>query len=124
MLTAIILTLKNIFGWISLHKKIVLYAVAGIILFVLIFSFFRSCGKKEIKFDEKTILEAQKAIAENDRKKMVDILSKSDADEAIADGIIANSKGDAINAQNQSKEKYKDLSNEDIASELNRRAKE
>lgn len=100
-----------------------LYVVAVIALLSLVVFAYRGCTKKQIKLDEKAIAEAQQAIAENDRKKMVDVLAKSDAEEAVADGIIANSKSETINKIAESKDKWSAASDEDVRKELEARAR-
>jgi hypothetical protein len=77
----------------------------------------RSCFKKTPKLDEKAILKAQTAIAEQDHKKMVEVLAESDTKEDEVDSNIK-----AIeNAREQAKKNYADKSNEELAAELEKR---
>lgn len=93
--------------------------VVGIVALVATISLY---FRKKPKLDQKQIVEAQQAIAEQDRAKMVEILAISDAKEAEADGYVANSKVETVNAIQESKKKWNELSNDELAKELERRA--
>ena len=55
---------------------------------------------------------------------MIEVLAQSDAQEKAADGVAANAKANTVNAIQESKKEWSDKSNEELAAELERRAKE
>jgi len=114
-----ILFVANIIGWITAHAKLVLtvLAIIGILIVVMLIN--RACNKPP-KLDEKAIQKAQQAIAKEDRKEMLEILAQSD----VAEQSIDNSVKAAENATEQAKKSYSGLSNEQLASELERRLQE
>ena len=93
--------------------------VVGIVALVATVSLY---FRKKPRLDQKQIVEAQQAIAEQDRAKMVEILAISDAKEAEADGYVANAKVETVNAIQESKKKWSEASNDELAKELERRA--
>lgn len=103
--------------------KVAFIVVVLIILFSIV-GVFRSCGKKEIKLDQKAIIEAQQAIEANDRQKMVEVLATSDAKEAVADETATNASAVTVNVIKELKDKWNAASDEDIRAELERRAKQ
>lgn len=118
------LWLANILGWIVAHKRALFVAFLGFVLFLLVVFAYKGCTAREIKLDQKEIIEAQKAIAENDRAKQIEILAKSDAKEQVADDISVNASTNTVNAIKESKDKWNAASDEQIRAELERRAKE
>lgn len=121
---AISLFIKNIIGWLWLHKRVVGIAAGVLLLIILIIVGYRSCGKSSPKFDEKEILEARTAIENQDRAKQIEILAKSDAKEAVAEEIITNANAVKINAIYESKKKWSEATDAEIQAELERRAKQ
>lgn len=103
--------------------KLVSIAVLAALLIGIIAGV-RSCGKKQPKLDQAEIQKAQKAIAEQDRKEMIDVLAQSDAKEAAADETEANANAAKVNAIAESKKQWSESSNEELAQELERRARE
>lgn len=95
---------------------------AGILLLLIVF--YASCGKKEVKLDEKGIQEAKIAIAERDEKKAAEVLAKSDAQEAIADNHSVEAEKVYINTLKESREKWANTPLDEMAAELERRAKQ
>lgn len=111
----------NILGWLKSHWRYVAYAIAGIVLFILIVSFARSCGKKAPKINEADVQTAKQAIAVNDTAVMKEVLVKSDVQEKVADGIIANSSVESIKATQESRAKWDSATDEQIRAEAERR---
>lgn len=117
------LILANIAGWFVAHWRVLLYIAAGILILVLGL-WLKSCFTKTPKLDEKQIQKAQQAIAENDRKAMQEVLVESDVQEQKIDDNLVNAKVDRINAINEAKKKAAAMSNDELAQELERRARE
>jgi len=103
--------------------RIARFVFIGLLLLILLAVglFLRSCLAKQPKLDEETIRAAQQAIAENDRKVMVEILTNSDVAEKQIDGNLANAKAATVNAINEAKKNAEAMSNEELAAELERR---
>jgi hypothetical protein len=115
----ILLFIQNIIGWVVAHWRIVA-GVVGVVFFLVIFGLvYRSCSKPP-KLDQKAIIEAQQAIAKEDRKVMVEILAESDVREQGIDNSIKA----VEQATEDAKKNYTGLSNDELAAELERRAKE
>ena len=104
-------------------KKIAIVAVAAILLLLSILGV-RSCFTKTPKLNEKQIHDAQVAIAENDRKVMEKVLVESDANEAEITATAANATTVKVNTIVESKEKWANATTEEMAAELERRAKQ
>ena len=117
------LILANTIGYITAHWR--WFAIAALAVFVLVFGLWaKSCLTKTPKLDTAAIEKAQKAIAEQDRKVMIEVLAESDAKEAVADGIVNNAKAETINKEAESKAKWAAANNADLAAELERRARQ
>jgi len=116
------LILANIFGYLYARRRIVLSIAAFLVILVLSLVLFRSCGHKAPKLNEQEIQNAQKAIAVEDRKTMIEILSNSEVREKQIDGNISNAKADTVNAIADSKAEWSAKSNQELADELERRA--
>jgi len=99
---------------------IVLIAVVVLILGLWL----RSCFHKAPSLNQEEITKAQQAIAANDRKVMVDILANSNARQAATDQTVSNAKAAANDAATQARKDAANMSNEELAAELERRAKE
>ena len=104
-------------------KKIAIYAGAGILLLFIVFGV-RSCFKKTPKLNEKQIQEAKVAIAETDRKVMEKVLVESDANEAEINAAAVNATTVKVNTIVESKEKWANATTDEMAAELERRAKQ
>ena len=115
------LVILNIIGWIAAHWRVLVYIVAAIALVIVFGLVYRSCNKPP-KLDEKAIQSAQQAIEKQDRKVMVDILANSDAQEKVIDQNVANAKADTINAKEESKKKWSEATNDELAKELEARS--
>ena len=84
---ALSLFIKNIFGWAVAHWRIAAGAACMLVLVIVFGLVFRSCNKPP-KLDQKEIQQAQKAIEENDRRVMVEILANSSVREQGIDSNI------------------------------------
>lgn len=105
-------------------NRIARWVFAGIaILVVLIIAglVFRSCGSRKVKLDEKSILEAQTAIATRDEAKMREVLVRSDAAEAEATATAINATAVSVNAIKTSKEKWATATIDELQAELEKR---
>jgi hypothetical protein len=100
------------------HWRLVLSVVAFLAILVLSIVLFKSCGHKAPKLNEPEIKAAQTAIATENRKQMIDILTNSDVREQAIDSNIKQ----AENAAAEAKQSYEGKSNQELADELNRRA--
>lgn len=109
----------NIIGWIVANRRLVIGAVAVVILVIGIGLVYRACNKPP-KLDQKEIIKAQQAIAKEDRKQMIEILTNSKVQEQGIDNSIKQ----AEEATEKSKRSYANLSNEELAAELERRMNE
>lgn len=115
----------NIFGLdFTKATRIARWVFIGLLLVVLIAAglFLRSCFSRKPKLDEKAIQTAQKAIAEQDRKTMIEVLTNSDVAEKRIDANLANAKTETINAIQDARKNAEQMTNEELAAELNRRA--
>lgn len=113
------LIFANVIGWIVAHWRLVAGVVAVLFLVIVFGLVYRSCNKPP-KLDQKEIIEAQQAIEKNDRKVMVEILTNS----TVREQGIDNSIKAAEEATEKAKRDYSQLSNDELAAELERRAKE
>lgn len=111
------LFLANVFGWVVSHLRLIGTLVAILVLTIAVGLVYRRCHKPP-HLDEQAIQKAQKAIADNDRKTMVEVLAKSDVEERGIDNSIKA----AEQATEDAKKSYADKSNKEIADELDRRA--
>lgn len=111
----ITLVIANIVGWLSLHWRYVAICAALLVVIIVGAVTVKNCGKRTPKLDEKAIAEAQKAIAEQDRKVMIEILTNSDVAEKKTDDDLAN-------AITTAKGKAEQMTNAELAAELERRA--
>lgn len=112
-----------IVNWVGANKRMVAILAAICLIALLAAVFTYSCGRTP-KLNQVQIEKAKQAIATEDRKVMVEILAESDAGEAVADGIVNNSKAATVNAKIESKAKWSNANTEDMAAELERRAKQ
>jgi len=107
------------------QRGVVIFLIVLLGLAVLIFSLWlRSCFHKQPTLNQEEITKAQQAIAANDRKVMVDILANSNARQAATDQTVDNAKAAANDAATQARKDAANMSNEELAAELERRAKE
>jgi len=119
-----LLILQNIAGFVYAHWRLFVYGLFALVVVIAVIVLFRSCGKTTPKLDQAEILKAQQAIANQDRKVMIDILANSNAREAATDQTVDNAKAAANDAATQARKDAANMSNEELAAELERRAKE
>lgn len=119
--------LRNIFNvwWMQWSWPLKLASVLVVcIFFGLLAGTLKSCGRVAPTLNEQEIQRAQQAIAEQDRREMIDVLAQSDAKEAAADATAIDANTATVNAIAQSKKRWSEASNEELAAELERRTKE
>lgn len=109
----------NIIGWIAAHWRLVAGAVVALFLVIGFGLVYRACNKPPT-LDQKEIIKAQQAIAKEDRKVMVEILTNSKVQEQGIDNSIKA----AEEATEKAKRDYSRLSNDELAAELERRLQE
>lgn len=115
------LWILNIFGYLlSNWRKVAIVVVAAILLIFLILGV-RSCFKRTPKLNEAEILQAQKAIAENDRRAMEKVLIESDARDAEITATAANATTEKVNAIAESKKRWANATEDEMAKELEAR---
>ncbi len=113
----------NIFGWIIAHKRLVLYIVGGIVLFICVSLIYRACHKAP-HLDEKQIQRAQDAIAKQDREEMVKVLTEAEVAEKQIDANLAEGEHQKLEAIQEAKRKAAKMTNDELAAELERLAQE
>lgn len=113
------LILKKIFWIIIDYWKI----IVPIIILLILGLYLRSCwNSHKAKLNEKQIVEAQQAIAKNDRATMEKVLIESDVEEQLTNDTVANAHTDTQKAVEDAKKKADSMTNQELADELNRRA--
>jgi len=120
ILTKIGFAAKRVFWFAIDNWKIVVPVIALLIALV----FFVRWWNRPPKLDEKAIQAAQKAIAENDRKAMVEVLAASDVNEKQIDGNLASAETEKLKAIHEARKNAEALTNDELAAELNRRAQQ
>lgn len=113
------LILANIVGFVSLYWRYFATGLAVLVLLVAVVFTYRSCSRPA-KLDEAAIQKAQDAIAENDRRKMIEVLAESDTKEAEIDSTLKQIEID----RERAKKNYIDKTNAELAAELERRARQ
>ncbi len=101
---------------------VVIVAILAILIASVLF--FRSCGGRKVKLDEKSILEAQTAVQARDEAKMREVLVRSDAAEAEATATASNATAVSVNAAKESRDRWANASADEMAKELEARAKQ
>lgn len=128
MIFAIASFIASLFGWdISKVQRWLLLAVTVIIGIAILALglWIKSCvGKRHAKLNEKQIQAAQTAIAKQDREQMTRVLVESDVAEKQINDNTANAHTETVNAIEAAKKAYADKTNQELADELNRRARE
>lgn len=118
------LWLMNIFGWIVMHKRLVLITLAGILLFALVVMAYRGCKSSPPKLDEAEIQKAEQAIKDRNDKELREILAASDAREAVIDSNVANAERDKIQNLHEARKKWANANISELQAEFERRSKE
>lgn len=115
------LILANVLGFLYANWKRIAYITLGVIvLFLFTIGVMRSC-RPGPKLDEISIQKAQQAIKAEDRKQMIEILTESDLAEKQINANLANADNEKLKTLSESRAKYNELSNDDLAAELERR---
>lgn len=117
MLTSILFFLKRAFYFVIDHWKIVLPAIGLLILVVFLY---RACQKPP-HLNEAEIQKAEIAVKEHNDKVLKDILVESDVREKQIDANVANAEKTTQDAILESKQRYQDLSSDELAAEIERR---
>ena len=118
------LWILDIAGWLFVKRYWILYGVLGLFVLFGVLFVFRACSKPAPKLNNEEIRKAQDAIAANDRKTQIEILTNSEVREANIDANVAAGRNATINAIANSRAEWSQKSNEEIAAELERRARE
>lgn len=110
------LIFANIIGFIVAKWRWFVGAGAVLIFVIGIGLVFRACDKPP-KLNQQDTIKAQQAIAKEDRKEMIEVLTKSKVEEQGIDNSIKA----AEEATDKAKREYSQLSNDELAKELERR---
>jgi hypothetical protein len=113
------LMLANAVGYVVAHWRWFAIGAAILVLVIATALIFRAC-KPSPSLDQKEIIEAQQAIAKEDRKVMIEILTNS----TVREQGIDNSIKAAEEATDKAKREYSQLTNDELAAELEKRSKE
>jgi len=113
-----IFLLKRVGFFVFDHWKLVLAAIVLLIAGVWLY---RACNRPP-KLDEKAIQRAQQAIAEQDRKAMIEVLTESDVTEKQINANLANAENEKLKALAEARKRANEMTNEELAAELERRA--
>jgi preprotein translocase subunit SecF len=115
------LIIANIIGWARVHWRLLAYGVAALVLLIAVVVIYQSCGKKEVKFNQKEVTEAQNAVETHNVEKQKDVLAKSDVREEK--DVEQINEGDAATKQaiEDAKHKYNGMTNDELAAELEKR---
>ena len=100
-----------------------LVTLLAFIILVLIGMQMKGCFTRTPKFNEDEIRRAQKAIAEDNRKEMVEVLAQSEVREKNIDANVANAKIETVNAYAEARKKYENMSIEQLQTEVNEKLK-
>lgn len=114
---------KRVVWFVWDNKRVVLPIIGAVVLLVLVVFAYRGCSRSAPKLDEKQIQEAQRAIAENDRKVMERVLVESEVAEKAIDANLANAENEKLQAIQEARKKAAGMSNEELANALNERAR-
>lgn len=94
----------------------VIFILASVILV------FKSCNKPEpAKLDQPAILKAEKAIKDQNYGELREVLVETDVKNAEIDANVAKGRVETIQTADEARRKYEAMSNDDIASEIERR---
>lgn len=110
----------NIFGWILAHGRQLI--IGAVILAVVLTSaiIYTRCTRVK-PLTPQQIEKAQRAIQENDRKQLEEVFAEAEADQKIADGVVANAAEDREKAIAEAKAKAESMSLDEMAAELEKK---
>lgn len=115
--------LKRIWYFIYDNWRVVLpVAVFAVVLIWVAVHY--GCQKPAPKLNQQEITAEQQAIAAKDRQTQIAILVNSDVREQAIDANVAAGRNATVNAIADSKAEWSQKSNEELAAELERRAKQ
>lgn len=115
---------KRVFWFFWDNKRITIICLAILVLLIAGVFTYRGCKARRVRLNQQEIIDAQKAIATEDRKAMEKILVDSDVREKQINENLVNAKTETVNAIAEAKKKASQMTNEQLAEELNRRARE
>lgn len=115
---------KRVFWFFWDNKRVTLIGLAILTLLIAGVFTYRGCKARRARLNQQEILELQKAIATEDRKVMEKILVDSEVREQQINENLVNAKTETVNAIAEAKKKASQMTNEQLAEELNRRARE
>ena len=104
------------------NPRYLVMLLAFIILF-LIGMQMKGCFTRTPKFTEDENHRAQKAIADDSRKEMVEVLVESEVREKNIDANVADAKVETVNAYAEARKKYENMSMEQLQTEVNEKLK-
>lgn len=116
-LAAIGFFLKRVFFFVIDNWKV--FAMLGAVIVVIVI-FNKACNKPP-KLDEKQIQKAEQAVKERNDAALKEILAESDVVEKQIDANVANASTQTVNAINESKKKYENMTTDELAAEIERR---
>jgi len=119
-MTGVIFFIKRCCWFLWDNPRYLVMLLAAILLLVVGLQM-KGCFKRTPKLNEAEIRRAQQAIADQDRSKMIEVLTASEVREKNIDANVANAKADTLNAIHESKIKYNDMTNDELAKELEAR---
>lgn len=104
------------------HPRVFVITLAVLLLLVIGLQM-KGCFKAKPKFNEAEIQKAQQAIADQDRKAMVEVLAASEVREKTVDTNVATGKTEMINAYADARKKYDDMTPDELQAEINEKLK-
>ena len=113
----ITLLIANILGFINAYRT---YFILGglALLFVVILISARSCGKREVKLDEREIQQINNDIQDRNDGKLREKLAEITVKEKVISGEVSNSAANTANATQKAREDAARLTTDQLAAEL------
>ncbi len=119
-MTGILFFIKRCFWFLWDNPRIVII-ILSVLLVLFVGLQMRGCFTPKPKFNEAEILKAQKAVAEVNRAEMIEVLAASEVREKAIDANVANAKAETLNTIHEAKTKYNNLTNDELAREIEAR---
>lgn len=119
-MTGVIFFIKRCCWFLWDNPRYLVMLLAAILLLVVGLQM-KGCFKRTPKLNEAEIRTAQQAIADQDRSKMIEVLTASEVREKNIDANVADAKVETVNAYAEARKKYSEMSNDDLARELEAR---
>lgn len=117
---ALTLFIKNIFGWITLHWRIVAGAIAVLLIVIVFGLVYRSCNKPP-KLNEAEIQKGEQAVKERNDKVLRDILTNSDVKEKEIDANLAYAENKTVEAIHEASTRYANMNASELQAEFDKR---